>query len=150
MTRLSTAFGDTAALRTKSFILGGHTFKVRVPLSKEMDDIQTRITTLDPNIVESRFNKMTETLRNDTSEGVVVSDTDVTVDGRSSKELVRTIYQMENRITEYVKLLVPENGSLADITYLDIEAEWPLQVQFELVEKIVEVIQPGYKDTRKN
>ena len=150
MTRLSSAFGDTNELRTKSFVLGGHTFKVRVPLSKEMEAIQERISTIDPALLLSRFNKTTETLRTETTDGVVVTDDDVVVDGRSSKELVRTVCAMENRITEYVKLLVPENGTLDDITYEDIEAEWPLQVQFELIEKIIEAIQPGYKDTRKN
>jgi hypothetical protein len=57
---------------------------------------------------------------------------------------------MENRIVEYVKLLVAENGSLEDITYKDIEAEFPMAIQLELVSKITEVIQPGYKDARKN
>ncbi len=150
MTKLASAFGDTNALRTKSFVLGGHTFKVRVPLSKEMEAIQERISTANPEILASRFDKMTEPFRKETAENVVITSDDVVIDGRSSKELVKTIHLMENRITEYVKLLIPENGSLDDITYDDIEAEWPLQVQFELIEKIVEAIQPGYKDTRKN
>jgi hypothetical protein len=47
-------------------------------------------------------------------------------------------------------LLVAENGSLEDITYKDIEAEFPMAIQLELVSKITEVIQPGYKDARKN
>lgn len=150
MTKLASAFGDTNALRTKSFVLGGHTFKVRVPLSKEMEAIQERISSTNPDILAERFGKMTEPFRSNPTEDVVITDNDVVVDGRSSKELVKTIHLMENRITEYVKLLIPENGSLDDITYEDIEAEWPLQVQFELIEKIVEAIQPGYKDTRKN
>lgn len=150
MTKLASAFGDTNALRTKSFVLGGHTFKIRVPLSKEMEAIQERISSTNLEILAERFGKMTEPFRSNPTEDVVITDNDVVVDGRSSKELVKTIHLMENRITEYVKLLIPENGSLDDITYEDIEAEWPLQVQFELIEKIVEAIQPGYKDTRKN
>ena len=45
MTRLSSAFGEkyqSNALRTKSFELGGHTFKVRIPLTKEMEVIQQK------------------------------------------------------------------------------------------------------------
>ena len=57
---------------------------------------------------------------------------------------------MERKITEYIKLLVPENGDLAELTYDDIEQEFPLQIQLELIEKITEAIQPGYKDARKN
>jgi hypothetical protein len=57
---------------------------------------------------------------------------------------------MENKILEYIKLLVPANGSLNDITYEEVEAEWPTQVQMEILEKISEAIQPGYKDARKN
>lgn len=150
MTKLASAFGDTTSLKTKTFELGGHTFKVRVPLSKEMDAIQERVSTLSQEILLSRFNKMTQAFRESQSENVTITDDDVIVDGRSSKELVETVYRMENRITEYVKLLIPENGTLDDLTYEDIENEWPLQVQFELLEKIVNAIQPGYKDTRKN
>jgi len=40
--------------------------------------------------------------------------------------------------------------SLDDITYAEIEGEWPLSVQMEIVERIGEAIQPGYKETRKN
>ena len=150
MSKLSSAFGDTIALRTKTFTLGGHTFKVRVPLTKEMEELQERISKLDPKETKERFDKMTAVFHKEATEGVVIAEDDVIVDGRSSMELVKTIQLMENRITEYVKLLVPENGSLEDITYADIEEEWPLPVQFELVEQIVSAIQPGYKDTRKN
>ncbi len=41
--KLSQAFGDTSSLRIKSFVLANKTFKVRVPLSKEMEDMQARI-----------------------------------------------------------------------------------------------------------
>ena len=50
MTRLSSAFGDkyqSQAIRTKTFALGGHTFKVRVPLSKEMEELQERVNKID-------------------------------------------------------------------------------------------------------
>ena len=151
MTKLSSAFGETTNLRTKTFELAGHEFKVRVPLSKELDDIQDRINKVDATEFKIRFDKMTSTFRNVSDvEGVVVTDDDVIVEGRSTKELVQTILQMENRVVEYIKLLIPVNGTLDDITYEDIEAEWPTAVQLEILARISESIQPGYKDSRKN
>ena len=55
-----------------------------------------------------------------------------------------------SRITEYIRLLVAADGSdaLAEITYDEINAEWPLQVQLALVDKIGEVIAPTYQEAR--
>jgi len=153
MTRLSSAFGDkyqSQALRTKTFELGGHTFKVRVPLSKEMEEIQERILKVDEVEAKNRFDKMTSTFRGNPIEGVVISEDDVVVDGRSTKELVSTILNVETRIVEYIKLLIPENGNFDGLTYEEVEAEWPMSVQLELLKCISEAIQPGYKDARKN
>ena len=72
------------------------------------------------------------------------------VDGRSTREVATSIYLMEKRITEYFKLLIPQEGTFDDITYADIEAEFPLPTQLEMTEAIADAIQPGYKDTRKN
>lgn len=58
--------------------------------------------------------------------------------------------QMENRTVEYIKLIIPEHDNLDDITYKEIDEEWPFQVQLEVLNKISEAIQPGYKDSRKN
>jgi hypothetical protein len=154
MTRLSSALGSTYAsdsLRTKTFELGGHTFKVRVPLTREMELIQERIEIIDESEYKTRFEKMTTSFKDSTAlEGIVVTDDDVIIEGRSTRELVRSIMQMENRTVEYIKLIVPEHDNLDDITYKDIDEEWPFQVQLEVLNKISEAIQPGYKDSRKN
>lgn len=154
MTRLSSAFGskyNTEALRTKTFELAGHIFKVRIPLTKEMDEIQERVTKFDEAELQSRFDKMTASFRvGEPVEGIVITENDVTVDGRSTRELVETTLITENRIVEFIKLLVPEEGSLDEITYADVDAEWPIQVQLELLAKITEAIQPGYKASRGN
>lgn len=151
MTRLSSAFGDIQNLRTKTFELGGHTFKVRIPLSKELDDMQERISKFDKQEYQKRFDKMTSSFKESAAiEGIVVTDDDVVVEGRSTKELVETILQVENRMVEYIKLLIPENGTLDNITYQDIEDEWPMAVQLEMLSRISDAIQPGYKDSRKN
>ncbi len=137
-------------IRVKTFEYRNHTFKVRVPLSKEMDDLYKRVAILDEEKVKHRLEKMTSALRDTNIEGIEVIDDDVVVDGRSTKETVSSVIQMEQRIVEYMKLLVPDNGSLDDLSYEDIEEEFPLQIQFEMLEKIMEVIQPGYKDAKKN
>jgi hypothetical protein len=151
MTKLTSAFGEISNLRTKTFELAGHEFKVRVPLTKELDAMQERIEKFDQAEFQKRYDKMTSSFRDMPSiDGIVVTDDDVVVEGRSTKELVKTILQMENRMVEYIKLLVPVNGTLDGITYEDIEAEWPTTVQLEILAKISEAIQPGYKDSRKN
>lgn len=150
MTKLTSAFGEISNLRTKTFELAGHEFKVRVPLTKELDAMQERIEKFDQTEYQKRFDKMTSSFRNGPIDGVVVTDDDVIVEGRSTKELVETILQMENRMVEYIRLLIPVNGTLDEITYEDIEAEWPTAVQLEILAKISEAIQPGYKDSRKN
>jgi hypothetical protein len=153
MTRFASAFGDkyaVEALRTKAFELGGQKFKVRIPLTKEMNEIQDRITKVDPDEYKLRFDRMTSSFVDAEIEGVIKTDDDFIVDGRSTKELIENILQFENRIVEYIKLLVPVNGTLDDITYAEIEDEWPMSVQMELLKSISEAIQPGYKESRGN
>ena len=150
MTRLASAFNLNGALRTKTFELGGHTFKVKVPLTSELDDMFARIVKIDEKIVKERLKKMTDALTKEPIEGVEITKDDVIVNGSSTKETVISVLQMERKITEYIKLLVPESGDLEELTYDDIEQEFPLQIQLELIEKITESIQPGYKDARKN
>jgi hypothetical protein len=154
MTRLGSAFGskyNTEALRTKTFELAGHIFKVRIPLTKEMDEIQEQVTKFDEAELQSRFDKMTSSFRTGAPvEGIVITEDDVTVDGRSTRELVKTTLITENQIVAFIKLLVPEEGTLDELTYADVDSEWPIQVQLELLAKITEAIQPGYKVSRGN
>ena len=83
---------------------------------------------------------------------MVFTENDVVVSGRSMREAATNKAMMEARITEMIRLLQPENpaNTLDDITYAEIELEWPLSVQLALVEKISEVISPGYKENRGN
>jgi hypothetical protein len=150
MTKLSSAFKINDSIRIKTFELGGHSFKVKVPLNKELEDIGNRIVNIPKEEIDSRLKKMTSALTTEKVEGVEVTENDVIVDGKSTKETIVAVAQMERRVVEYIKLLVPDSGSLDDLTYQDVEEEFPFSVQIELVEKISESIQPGYKDARKN
>lgn len=154
MSRIQSAFGDSyqkAHLRTKTFELGGHVFKVRIPLTKEMEQIEEAIEKINPEDLQARYEKMSASFRTGTViEGVEITEDDVIIEGRSTKDLVKKIIMMENRMVQFIRLLVPEVGTLDDITYEDIDAEWPMAVQLEMIAKITESIQPGYKDSRKN
>lgn len=135
-------FGDISSLRVKTFELAGHTFKVRIPVQKEMDTMQERIEKIDPQAFQERFAKATK--------GMELVDGDAVIDGRSTKELVETAMKVENRITEMFKLLVPADGQTNDLTYQDIEDELPFAVQLEMIKAIQDAIQPNYGDSRKN
>lgn len=150
MTKLATVLNFNESIRTKSFELAGHIFKVRIPLTKELEEMMVRIADVSEEALNARIGKMRDVLSTEKVDGVEVTDNDIIIDGRSTKETATAVLQMEQRILEYIKLLVPENGSMQDITYADVEEAFPLQVQFELLEKISEVIQPGYKDAKKN
>ena len=160
MTRLSTAFGEKYQANKKnllirSFELGGHTFKVRIPLVAESDEIYKKVSEPDADTVEKIYVDITASLRKfqaTQSDDFKFTDDDVLVDGRSMREAAKNKAITEARITEFFKLLVPEleGASLEDLTYKDIEEEFPISVQMQIVEKIGEVISPTYREARGN
>lgn len=150
MTRLGSTFKNSDGLRLKTFELGGQIFRVRIPLTKEMEAIEERINNIDAEEEQRRFDKMVAGFKDADVEGVDIVDGDVIVDGRSTRDMVRMVLKMENRVVEFIKMLVPVDGTLDDITYEEIEAEWPMSVQLDILAKINEVISPGYKEERKN
>lgn len=150
MTRLASAFKNSDSLRLKTFELGGQIFRVRIPLTKEMETIEQRIKSIDEAEEQRRYEKVIEGFGSIELDGIVKTENDVIVEGRSTRDMVRGILQMENRVVEFIKLLVPTDGTLDDITYEEIDAEWPFTVQLEILAKISEVIAPGYKEERKN
>ena len=150
MTRLGSTFKNSDGLRLKTFELGGQIFRVRIPLTKEMEAIEERISNIDAEEEQRRFDKMVAGFKDSSVEGVDIVDGDVIVDGRSTRDMVRMVLKMENRVVEFIKMLVPVDGTLDDLTYEEIEAEWPMSVQLDILAKINEVISPGYKEERKN
>jgi hypothetical protein len=160
MTKFSSAFGDKYQanrknLMTRSFELGGHTFKVRIPLVSESDAIYKKVSEPDPEVVEAVYQNVTASLRqyeNNQTEEFKFVDNDILVDGRSMREAAKNKAITEARITEFFKLLVPEmeGASLEDLTYKDIEDEFPMSVQLQIVEKIGEVVSPTYREARGN
>lgn len=163
MTRLGAAFGANyekmrREIITRKFELGGFVFRVRVPLVAETDAIYQRISEPDAQRVDEVYQTLVEPLlkykddQEAKDSGFTFLENDILVQGKSMREAAKNKVMTETRIVEYVRLLVPENpeNTLADITYADIEAEWPLNVQLALCEKIGEVISPTYKETKGN
>ena len=154
MSKLGSALGtkyeeNRLSILTRTFELGNHTFKVRIPAVNEIEAIYNYFKTPDEVKVEEAYQLMIKDLQGiTTEEGVEVTDNDIIVDGRSMREAAKNKHVLQYRIVEYIKLLIPETGSLDDLNYEDVESEFPLAVQLTLVDKINEVIAPDYKEVR--
>jgi hypothetical protein len=154
MSKLGSALGkkyeeNRLSVLTRSFELGDHTFKVRVPSVQEIEAIYNYFKNPNEEKVEQEYQLMIKAFENlKDQEGVEVKDNDFIIDGRSIRETAKNKHILQHRIVEYIKFLIPETGSLEDISYEDVETEFPLSVQMTLVEKINEVISPDYKDIK--
>lgn len=153
MSKFSEAFGKSydknkLSIISRTFELGNHKFKVRVPNVGELERIYNYASNPDLEKVEKAYQFLFG--QGITGDNVVYTDDDVLVDGRSMREAAKNKVVMQFRITEYFKLLVPENdASLENLEYEDIEAEFPLAIQLEFIDKINEVISPEYKEARE-
>lgn len=151
---LGKKFADQAvAIRTRSFELGGHTFKVRVPLTSEMEAIQERFKEPDDERAAKYYEQLTATLDKDIlagAPGIELTDDDIVVEGRSMRELAKQKAVAEQRIVEMFRLLVPEEADfdMATVTYDMIEELFPFAIQIEMMEAISKTIAPDYKAQR--
>jgi len=120
-------------LRIRSFDIGSHTFKVKVPLTVEYDVMQKRMNDIPDELVANP--------------DIVYKDDDVEIEGRSLRESAKNKIILEKRITEMIKLIVPEDATfdMDTITYLDIEEFMPFPVQMEMIEAISNAVSPSYK-----
>ena len=152
MSKLGSALGkkyedNRLSVLTRSFELGGHTFKVKVPSVSEIEAIYNYAKNPNLDEKEKTYQTLIEDIKN--VEGIKEENNDIVIDGRSMKETATNKHILQYRITAYIKFLIGENGETLDqITYEDIEAEFPLAIQLTLVEKINEVISPEYKEIR--
>jgi hypothetical protein len=160
MTKLATLLGSQYESKRKNlfirqFELGGYTFKVKVPTVAESDAIYDLIQNPkeeEITAVYEQIAKPLEQFKSQESEEFKFLDDDILVNGRSLRETAKLKIVTQTRITEFVKLLIPENenDTLADLTYAEVEAEFPMAVQMALMEKIAEAISPSYKESRGN
>ena len=121
----------------------------------ESDAIYKKVSNPDEETVDKIYQEITAPLRQfegNQNEDFEFTNTDILVEGRSMREAAKNKAITEARITEFFKLLVPEmeGVTLEDLTYADIEEEFPIAVQMLIVEKIGEVISPTYREARGN
>lgn len=148
MSKLANAFGEKyqqnkISIITRSFVLGNHTFKVRVPNVGELEKMYELANNPAEDLIENEYQKLSANFKE------LEVDGDVILDGRSLREAAKNKLSFQIRITEYFKLLVPDTGlSLDNLEYADIEAEFPVAIQMEFFEAINQAISPDYKTSR--
>ena len=141
-------------LRVRSFEMGGHTFKVKIPLTSEYDAMVARIQVPDQEKTKQAYDELIKDFSREKEDfnkelGVVFEVDDILVQGRSMRETAKNKTITELRILEMVKLLVPDEGfTLDDVTYSEIEELFPFSIQIELIERISETISPSYKEIK--
>ena len=136
-------------IRIREFTMAGQKLRVRVPLASEMEAITKAVDDVE---WQGKFEDLKKSFGDDPDAKLEQVEDDVTVNGKSIKELAIMSAKTEERIVRMIRLLVPaeEGFDMAQINYADVDAEFPFAVQIELMKKIAEVISPGYEETRKN
>jgi hypothetical protein len=153
MNKLEKALGANFAkhkdnVRTRSFDLGGHTFKVKVPLTKEFEEMQVRMEEADPKLLEEYYQTLVTNLND--NKDFELGDNDIIVGGMSLREAAKNKLILEQRITELFRLLVPEelDFDMANIDYSMIDELFPLPVQMQIIKGISETVSPGYEEAK--
>lgn len=152
---LATAFGknfDVNKLRIRCFELNGHTFKVRVPLTKELEFMYERINAKNEPRIEEIYKELSAPFDKDNTDETIVEfkENDVIVSGRSLREAATAKSNTETRILEMFKLLVPEEQGfdMGTITYDMVQEAFPFSIQVEMMELISKTTSPDYKEHR--
>lgn len=146
---------DKENVRIKSFEYNGHTFKVKIPLTKEYETILETANNVDEDKLEKYYKDLVkdfeankETMPKDL--GVVFTDNDVLVNDKSMREAAKNKLLTENRILALIRLLVPEEQGfdMQTVTYEMVEELFPFSVQLELIDHISNTITPTYKEQK--
>lgn len=138
--------------------------KVKVPLKKEMEEINARILSPSQEKVDEIFERlagpMRETLRdggeefikalNENKQTVLLTENDLVVDGTSLRQVSQFQAIDELRVEEYFHLLVSEIGDPINESFDQISQEFPEFVIKEIVQSIQSAIAPDYKKSKKN
>ena len=136
-------------LRIRSFEFAGHTFKVRVPLTSESDAMFERLKEPNEAMVDKFFVELSKEFT-ESSDTVQITDDDVIVEGRSLRETAKNKVLIQARITEMMRLLVPEEEGfdMSTVTYEMIDELFPFAVQMQMMELIGETVSPSYTATK--
>jgi hypothetical protein len=143
-------------VRIRTFELGGHTFRVKVPLTVESDAMSERLKLIDDAEIEQCYVNLTkdiEVMRKELkdTDGIEFLENDIVVAGRSMRETAKMKVTTDKKITEMIRLLVPEEKDfdMSTIEYKDIEEIFPLPIQMALVEAITDTISFDYGKTKE-
>lgn len=142
-------------LLTKSIRIGEMTLKIRIPTVLEQELMNKRMIELDEKKIQEVYEQKSADLMKfkgteDVPDWVEYTDNDIIVQGKSMRESVRTGVAVETRIMEALKLIVPDEGhDWSEVTYDDIQAEWPFEAQVIVVTKIFEAINPSYSEIKE-
>lgn len=143
---------DPLKLRTRAFEMNGHTFKVRVPLATELEQMFERINTPVKEQVEKYYEELSQPFTSDKVDETIVerTDDDILVSGRSLREAAKAKAITEQRILEMIRLLVPEEQGfdMASVNYDMVQEAFPFAIQLEMMELISKTISPDYKEHR--
>ena len=155
---LEKAFGakfNKDAVRVKTFDYNGHTFKVKIPLTKEYETILETANKVDEEKLEKYYNDLVKDFVNNKDNipdelGVTFTDDDVILKDKSMREAAKNKLLTENRILALIRLLVPEEQGfdMQTVTYEMVEELFPFSVQLELIDLISNTITPTYKEQK--
>ena len=157
---------DDLQIRKVTVDLGEVKFdlRVRVPLKKQMEEINAQILTPTPEKVEASYQRLSEPMRRTLEEGgedfvkalnekkqaVVMTADDLIIDGTSIRQVAQLQAMEESKVEQYFHLLVSETNEMVNETYEQITAEFPEFVIKEIVSAIQGAIAPDYKTVKKN
>lgn len=138
--------------------------KIKVPLKKEMEEINAKILTPSKERVDQVFEKLAGPMRKTLEEGgeefikalnsnkqtVQITEDDLIVDGTSLRQVAQYQAVEEARIEEFFHLLISETGEPVNESFEQISAEFPEFAIKEIAQTIQAAIAPDYKGTKKN
>lgn len=171
--KLSSKLGESLGLASKTLAvkkiqvsIGESSFelKVKIPLKKEIEEINAKILSPDPVKVEAIYQRITkpllETIKdggekflealNEKKQTITVLDDDLIVDGNSLKQIASYQAIDETRIEEYFHLLISEIDEPITESYEEIMEEFPEFVVREILTQIQNAIHPDYSTAKKN
>jgi hypothetical protein len=142
-------------IRIRTFELGNHTFKVKVPLTSEYEIMQKKMNVPNEEAIEKYYQEITKDLiankeKFSGEDNIEYTENDIIVQGKSLREAAKNKAVTESRITALFKLLVPEEKGfdMDTITYEMIEELFPFAVQIQIIDAIGETIAPDYSTNR--
>ena len=138
--------------------------KVRVPVKREMDEITSKLSTPDRDLVEKLYEEMSKPLRDtvaDVEEGFLAAlnadgekmrftDNDVIVNGTSVRNVATLTALWQKQVELFFSLLQTETGEPVNETYQEIADEFPEAGIREIIKCIDAAIRPSYQDAKKN